>query len=589
MFEHLLTLIAAALAAGILEDDAAASLTSTVEALGSDETRGTISADALTAADEQLTALFAQVRSGDIEGIAADDLETIRETGDAILALRAENVVRAEQAEARSAELAEIEARLAPAPEVEAEAPAEAVAEVVAEAEAVAAEAAQEPVAAAAPAAAPSLAVLAASQPRGSQPASDARSGLEIIGPNGQVLTSLHELAAATADAFTNARGAHTTHAAGERLGRLRFRHPESRTLRGERADADKLEAVLADATDPSRWDEAVVASGGFCSPAEVDYRVPTVSEADRPVMAGLPSFALPRGSVQVATPPSLADITVNDGSDDPLAAVSVWCNATDVDPGLDTKGVQTIDCSAFQTFEACALVKRLQWGNFGAMAAPENVEAWMTLVMAAHARLGESRLLDQIKAASVARTSAAIFGASRDIAEAVARSAEQVRSLNRMRSDARFRVLLPEWVITMGSVDLLRGLQSDPSFLTDAERIFREALANAGVNVTLYKDTPSTGTSQVLGLGAGPALDPWPAEVQWGLFPEGRFSFGNMETLDLGVYRSPELNDTNDVQNFAETFEVVLDHGQGSALWVTSTVCADGSSAAGTEPVVCA
>ena len=587
MFEHLIQLIAAALAAGILEDDAAASLTSTVEALGSDETRGTISADALSAADEQLTALFGQVRSGDVEGIAADDLETIRETGDAILALRAENVVRSEQAEARAAELAEIEARLVPAPEVEAEAPAEAVAEVVAEAEAVAAEAAQvaEPVAAAAP----SLAVLAASQPRGSQPSIEARSGAEIIGPNGQPLGSLRELAAATAEAFTNARGAYATREAGERLGRIRFSHPESRILRGERADADKLEAVLADATNPDRWDEAIVASGGFCAPAEVDYSVPTVSEADRPVMAGLPSFALPRGSVQVSTPPSLADITVNDGSNDPDAAVSVWCNATDVDPGVDTKGVQVIDCSAFTTFEACALVRRLRWGNFGAMASPENVEAWQTLVLAAHARLGESRLLDQIKAASTARTTGAIFGASRDIAEAVARAAEQVRSLNRMRSDARFRVMLPEWVTTLGSVDLLRGLQSDPTFLTDAERIFREALANAGVNVTLYKDTPSTGTSQILGLGAGPALDPWPAEVQWGLFPEGRFAFGNMETIDLGVYRSPVLNDTNDVENFAESFEVAIDHGQGSALWVTSTVCADGSSAAGTEPVVCA
>lgn len=578
MYERLLQIIAAAVAASILDAEQGTALTATVEAMGSDETRGALSAEQLTAADEMLAALFADVRAGNVEGASADDVEGLREMGDVILAVRAETVTRAEQAEARAAELAEIEARIAaPAEDPEPEA----AAEVVAEAEAVAEAAAeQEPVAA-------SLAELRQAQPAASLPVAAPRSSVRIVTEAGVEVESLTELAAVTADVFTSAMGGTTTQGGKQRLARVRTPHPESRRLHGDSSDKAKLDAVLADAGNPAHWDEAVIASGGFCAPADVDYSVPTIGVEDRPVRDGLPAFGLPRGAVQVSTPPQLSSIDVANGVD-ATAAVTVWTNTNDITPGGDTKGYQAIDCSAFTTYTAAAIVRRQRWGNFGAMAHPENVEAWQHYVLLAHARLAETRSLDQIKAASVAKTTAQIFGAARDLAEAMARAAAQIRSENRLASDYRFRVLAPEWVTTLGSVDLLRGLQSDPAFVTDSERIFREALANAGVNVTLYKDTPSTGTSQVLSVGGDGALNPWPDVVQWGIFPEGRFAFGNMETLDLGIYRSPELNDTNDVENFAETFEVIIDHKQGDALWVTSTVCPDGSSGAGIDGAVC-
>ena len=578
MFEHLIRILQAAATAGALDADAAASLQATVEAMGTDESRAALTADQLTAADDALVALFADVRGGNVEGASADDVEGLREMGDVILAVRAEGDTRAEQAEARAAELAEIEARIA----VTEAADPEAEAEVVAEAEAIVeAEPVAEPVAA-------SLAELRGAQPAASLPTVQTRPGVVITTESGQVVESLAELAAVTAAAFTAARGGRTTQGGKDRLASVRFAHPESRRLYNERADRDKLEAVLADAGNAANWSEAVIASGGFCAAPDVDYAVPTVGVEDRPVRDGLPAFGLQRGAVQVSVPPTLASIDVANGVD-ATAAVTVWTNTNDVTPGADIKGSQTIDCSSMETFTAAAIVRRLRWGNFGAMAQPENVEAWQRYVLIAHARLAESRSLDQIKAASVAKTTPTMFGAARDLAEAIARAAAQIRSANRMPADYRFRVMAPEWVTTLGSVDLLRGLQSDPAFVTDAERIFRDALANAGVNVTLYKDTPSTGTSQVLSVGGAGALSAWPSTVQWGIFPEGRFAFGSMETLDLGIYRSPELNDTNDVENFAETFEVIIDHNQGDALWVTSTVCPDGSSGAGVDVAVCA
>ena len=69
-----------------------------------------------------------------------------------------------------------------------------------------------------------------------------------------------------------------------------------------------------------------------------------------------------------------------------------------------------------------------------------------------------------------------------------------------------------------------------------------------------------------------------WPSDVHWYLYPEGSFLFLDGGTLDLGLVRDSTLNDTNDFQVFAETFEAVAFVGVES-LAVTSTVCPNGES----------
>jgi hypothetical protein len=203
-------------------------------------------------------------------------------------------------------------------------------------------------------------------------------------------------------------------------------------------------------------------------------------------------------------------------------------------------------------------------------------------LAFAAHARVAETILLDGIKGASTAVTVSQSFGAARDLAEAIKRAAVAYRSRHRAPGVV-LRAMVPRWITTLGDVDLMRGLQSEAAFVAEGESIFRSAVAVAGVNITFYDDTPTTGVSQVFGAQGAGALNPFPSTVQWGLYDEGHHLFLDGGTLDLGIVRDASLNSTNDYETFVETFEGLAHRGVES-LWITSTVCPDGTSSAGID-----
>ena len=535
----------------------------------------------LSELESELLELFDSVRAGKVDGTAATDVETLRQIASSVELIRVAAAERIAASEAAAAEIAEIEAALRT---VEADATDEPAAEIVepelaelvepepeveVEVEAVAA-------AAPAPAApvAPSTAALAARQRPSAQPAPTVPS-LDIRSTSGARLSSMRDIAELFVERFDAMGGTSAGYSENVKLAKLMSSYPEDRVLDG-RSDVEKIEAVVASATDPDSWTDAMVASGGFCAPTEVVYDFCLIAEAIRPVRDALPSFRADRGGVRYPQSPGLADIT---------SAITVHTDANDI--AGDLKNCQAIDCSAFDEFLTQAIVRCLTFGNFGARAFPEQVEHWNALVMAAWARQAETELLDGIVAGSTAVTTPQVFGSARDLIEAVIRAAAQFRSRNRMRSDARLRAMLPSWVPDQAAADLAYGLQSEAGFLTNGREIIRQALANAGVNVSFYVDSPSTGTSQIAPAQAVGALNAWTPDVQWGLWEEGHHVLLDGGSLDLGIVRDSTLNSTNDFQNFAESFEGVASRGCES-LWVTSTVCVNGTSGAGVDAVVC-
>ena len=538
----------------------------------------------------ELVDLFAAVRAGEVESIESTDLEALRlivETTELLAVAAAERFAAAEKT---SVEIAELEARLVTAPEAstedapEVEAPAEVevtdaeVAEVIAEAEAVVEAEAAEPVVAAAPA----LGQIAKAAPAKTRPRPSApQKNYRIVGQNGEI-AGFDALAREMADAWNS--GTAGVYGNRVRVARVFGEYSNDRILSEMDGSAteDKINAVVAAGQDPSSWSDAIVASGGWCAPTDVDYGLVQISEASRPVRDSLPSFAATRGGLRVATSPTLADIVTSFDASDADAAVSIWDNDTDIDPDGATKGVQTIDCPEFTEYLTQAIVKRLRFGNMGSRAFPENVAQFNELALVAHARVAETVLLDGVKAASTAVTVGQSFGASRDLAEAIKRAAAAYRSRHRAPGVV-LRAMVPRWITTLGDVDLMRGLQSDAAFVRDGEAIFRSMLTTAGVNVTFYDDTPTTGVSQVFGSQGAGALSPFPSTVQWGLYDEGHFLFLDGGTLDLGIVRDSTLNATNDYETFVETFEGLAPRGIES-LWITSTVCPDGTSSAGID-----
>lgn len=541
-----------------------------------------INDEQLAALETELLDLFDSIRAGDVEHVSAEDAGVLRTVVTSVQSLQALAGQRMAEAADRAAEIADLELILRP-PEAsdlpveegidEGESPVEDEAPVEVEDEApVEVEAVEAPVPVLA--AAPPLAEVRSRAPQArTQPRQEARPShnVTMTGPHGD-LADMGAVAEAMAEAINR-----TTDSRGDKLvATVAGAYPESRVLSpfDQETNKRKVLAVTEHASDPASWTPAMVASGGFCAPTEVDYGQVVTAVADRPVWNGLGHFMASRGGVRMPCSPTLGDVT----------GVGVHCNQDDIDG--DVKVIQTIDCSTFNEFLTCAITRRLRFGNFGQRAFPENLESWNELLLAAWARLAEGRLLDQIKALSTNVTTPQVFGASRDIVEAVIREAAAVRSADRMASDARFRVLLPEWVIDMMAADLTRSHRDDGSLRVSREGI-RDTLSDAGVNVTLYKDTPSTGTSQIIPVQDPTVAEAWPCDVQWALFPEGRFVALDGGTLDLGIVRDSVTNETNDAETFAESFEGIATACGGQAKWVTSTVLVDGSAAADIDGVV--
>ena len=549
---------------------------------------GTLSDDEIAEARVEMVALFEAIRAGDVEGVDSSDVELLARIVEVVDTLGVVAYVRITAAAEAAATIADLEARLTAEVEEPAdgeaaepvEADEEAVAEVVAEAEAIVEEAAEPVAAAAPPLASIAKAAPVKANPRPQAPAKSYR----IVGQHGEI-DGMGDLAKEMANLWNS--GAAGVYGNKVRGARIVAEYPEDRVLPeldGSTVEG-RIEAVVAAAQDAASWTDAVVASGGWCAPTDVDYGLAQISEAGRPVRDSLPAFQAVRGGLRVAQPATLADIDVTYNASDADAAITVWDNDTDEDPDGAVKGVQTISCPTFNEYLTSAIVKRLRFGNMGARAFPENVANFNELAFAAHARVAETVLLDSIKGASTAVTVGQSFGAARDLIEAIKRAAAAYRSRHRA-PNVVLRALVPRWITTLGDVDLVRSLASDAMFVSEGETVFRAGLAVAGVNVTFYDDSPTTGTSQIFGAQGAGALTAFPGTVQWGLYDEGHHLFLDGGTLDLGIVRDATLNSTNDYETFVETFEGVAHRGIES-LWITSTVCPDGTSAAAIEDAV--
>jgi hypothetical protein len=344
---------------------------------------------------------------------------------------------------------------------------------------------------------------------------------------------------------------------------------PEDRMLYDgdDSGNMQKLDAVVGP--------EALVASGGLCAPVEPYYDLQLLATEATPVIDSLPLFGADRGGIRFMAPPTLANIST---------AVGIMTAANDAIGGTTaTKTCQTLPCPAQTQVLIDAVYHCLTIGNMGARSWPELVDNFMSLTMAAHARVRETKAIDAIKNGSTAVTGAQYNGAVNTLLAEVNAITDGFRSRHRMDPNARFRAWFPEWVKGLLLTDLERGQFN--RFDRDRNGVV-ELLRNAGVEPTFFIDG-ETGGGQVFGTqGAGAYLN-YPATVKWYIAPEGTWIRLNGGELDLGIVRDSVLNATNDFQAFGEVFENYAKIGIES-LAVTSTVCANGVVSAPAAPSGC-
>jgi hypothetical protein len=380
--------------------------------------------------------------------------------------------------------------------------------------------------------------------------------------------------------------GAGRGHASGKVL-RMSIEYPEDRhisTRDSSSASEAKVQAITASANRHGglsfHGPDALVAAGGLCAPAEVDYTLQTIATASRPVRDAMTRFGADRGALRFILPPHLSDV---------VSGISSWPESTDAawTPGSPGKPFVTLTCGQEELVEVGAVVMSAVNGNFNARFFPEQWEAWYTLMLAQHARLADSLLLDGIKAASVATTTGRVLGTARDTLVHLGTAADGYRNRNRMDKDAILQALLPETLLGQMRSDFTRQQPGDNAVaLADNEIL--GYLANYNIEPNWYKDSPSTGVSQLFSDQGVGELEGYPSVVQAALFAPGSFLFLDGGTTDLGVeIRDFSLDQTNRVAAFMESFEATAFHGVES-LWISMPVCDNGETSAAVVPLAC-
>ncbi len=279
----------------------------------------------------------------------------------------------------------------------------------------------------------PSIATLSRHQPGRTRPAAPAQrgTGRVLTAAAGQVVGSVEEAAVEAARVLERQVSQRRNWGARELIPLVtsRAEYPQDRQLgMDEWANERKLDAV----TSP----QALAASGGVCGPVAVDYSVQTIAVADRPVKSALANFGAGRGGLRYILPHTLAAVTTD-------APASVWTEATDANPGGSTKPHALFLCQTVEEAYVDAVTSIVQFGNFQARYAPEQVAQYMETAEAVHSRLAEATLLAAISAGSTRSTADNYeVGAARDFLATIDRAASAYRFRNRMAPTAPLRVV---------------------------------------------------------------------------------------------------------------------------------------------------
>ncbi len=333
--------------------------------------------------------------------------------------------------------------------------------------------------------------------------------------------------------------------------------YPESRQLT---QDAEANWAKVQAVSGP----EALVASGGHSTPFAIKYDIFGVGTTERPVRDSLPKFQADRGGIRFITPPVLSSYA---------NAVGTWTNATDTNPGTDTKTSLTVSAATENTVATDAVTLQLQFGNLMTRAYPELIARHNELGLIQHAREAEQYLLGKISSASTAVTTSSLLGFARDFLVQLGRASMGYRSRHRMASDAPLRVIAPSWVKDAMVADLAMNMPGDSNLAAAGE--IDGWMASRNVNITFTPDQNVIGAQ-----GGSAALVEFTDSFTWYIFAEGSFLFLDGGTLDLGIIRDSTLVGTNDYKMFVETFEGIAFVGVES-LAVTSTIAVNGTAAA--------
>lgn len=344
------------------------------------------------------------------------------------------------------------------------------------------------------------------------------------------------------------------------------------------------------DAQDPRRG--ALTAAGGLCAPFTPDYSIGVLGSSARPVRDSLAGYQAERGGISFRRNLDIAAATAD--------ASSVWTNAMDElvgDPvdAPDPKPFATVDCPAMVEAEVEAEVFQVEFSNVTARFDPESTAANVELLTAAHARWQENRLLVKLATGSTTVTSAQALGATRDLLALLNKVIAYYRSAHRLDQRVQLNLILPQWVIDLIAVDLVRAMHtSNMDYFAVAESKIVSWLTARGVNPTFHLDgntadvtgPPAIAAQQYAGPLSAGAVPGFPGQVEMILYVAGEWIYMDGGSLDLGLVRDSTLIGNNRYRMFSEEWNQPVFRGTES-LHVIASVEPNGASVGTVAPAL--
>jgi hypothetical protein len=334
---------------------------------------------------------------------------------------------------------------------------------------------------------------------------------------------------------------------------------------------------------------QAVAASGGSCAPAAPRYEVDGTAVPHMPVEDNLPVYGAPRGSVTWVPGPDWLDMlegigTVTDAQD----RAGYGSGSGEATP----KPCVHAPCPDEETKRATAISHCIEFGNLTFDTWPEFVARLTENLMAAFARVKEVYYLDRIDEDSTTQTydaATSSYGFARAVRHFVAEASHGYRKRNGMDVDATLDLYLPDFV----QVGMLIDWQNDAGYgVEQFWRTFRDATASLeslGLNVTWYYDSASGEGQAFQDAIADGVADLFPTTAIGYLHAPGTFVRLDMGVLNVGIVRDSVLNETNDVQIFAEQFLEVAKFGHEAVTIEITGLCPNGEAPDGVTAITCA
>lgn len=325
---------------------------------------------------------------------------------------------------------------------------------------------------------------------------------------------------------------------------------------------------------------QALVASGDFCTPQTQLYDFFRLAVPIRDVEDSIPTAQAPRGGIRYIQANCTIGCTDGIGSYTYDPATPGGPNSEDPD---FEKPCCRVTCpeiaeSLVEAVTQCTLFDNLQYRTF-----PELIEDFMADVAVQFALKKQRFYLDHIDEASTATTGIGSYGAVRSLFYDWMIAAIGYRKRQHMPRNAPLQLLAPDWALDVIKADMFNDGDSGLDYLNIPDSAVIEGLNSRNLSVTWYYDDPTSfiGQNPLFDAQAGAKADlnDFPAEVVSFMYAPGTFVKLDGGTLDLGLVRDHTLNKSNDFAMFMEEWLGFAMLGCES-IRIDSLVCPSGSRA---------